>query len=173
MNIDVQTMKQHWEENTNLLLNYLDTVADDVLFKQPSPNEWSVAECVEHLVSIERGLHNIFSGPTEAANRDPLEKQEAIKDRFLAFESKLKAFGSIIPKGRYKSREDVVNSFNQPRQQLAALPEDIGWEMVCTGFEHPLFGSLTKAEWLYFCMYHAERHLNQMKNAVKKVVRSA
>ncbi len=166
MKVDVNTLQEEWAANTKKLLDYLAAVPDAFLFESPAENEWSVSECFEHLVSVERGLSTIFNGSTEAPDRDPLDKQVAIKERFLAFESKLKAFGPIIPKGRYKTRTDIVQAFNGPRQVVMALGEQAGWERVCTGFDHPLFGSLTKAEWLYFCIYHAERHLNQMKNAV-------
>ena len=35
--------------------------------------------------------------------------------------------------------------------------------VICTDFELPQMGHLTRAEWLYFVSYHTRRHLHQLQ----------
>lgn len=39
---------------------------------------------------------------------------------------------------------------------------------LCTSFKHPSLGECTRREWVYFSIYHAERHLKQLKMILQK-----
>ena len=43
----------------------------------------------------------------------------------------------------------------------------------CTAFELPGFGEFTRAEWIYFAMYHTQRHTHQLKKIYERMAKES
>ena len=157
------------EENTAKLLAFVQEVDDDKLLANPSRNEWSVMDCCEHILQLEQALMRLFRGPVEPVEDQTDEVVNTIRDRFLDFSQKLTAFGVILPQRKYKSKIEISEAITETRNMLLRIGENNGWDKKCMLYAHPLFGHLSRLEWIAFCVYHVERHLNQMKGIVEQL----
>ncbi|MBE7179216.1 MAG: DinB family protein, partial [Mucilaginibacter polytrichastri] len=50
------------------------------------------------------------------------------------------------------------------RNDVIATARDMDLSMLCLGFDFPGLGFLTRYEWLYFNIYHTQRHIRQLRN---------
>ena len=147
--------------NTRQVIDALAALDTDTINRKPNSGVWSLAQVVDHLTRSDMVMGRVTRGTTEPSQRDPLEKVEQMRTRFGDFESKLSAFGMLIPGNEAMELDDVVRKFTEARAQFRESvaigdPSDL-----CTRFAHPLFGQLTRAEWGWFTIIHTERHLVQ------------
>jgi len=157
-----------FKENTSKLLAFIEQVDAQQLLSNPSRDEWSIMDCCEHILQLEQALVKLFRGPVEKVpSTYKYEQIEIIKTRFLDFNRKLTAFGVIRPQRKYKQQEEISEAITETRKVLLRIGTNSGWDKKCTLYAHPLFGHLTRLEWLNFCTYHVERHLNQMKGILE------
>lgn len=164
-----ESLLKSFEENTNKLLGFIDHVDESLLLKNPSREEWSVMDCCEHILQLEQALIRLFRGPIEKIDEHSEENITIIKERFLDFSRKLTAFGVILPQRKYKTKSEIKAALTDTRRVLVRIGANNGWARKCLLYAHPLFGHLTRLEWLGFCIYHVERHLNQMEEIVGKL----
>lgn len=157
------------EENTNKLLAFVSAVDDDKLLANPSREEWSIMDCCEHILQLEQALMRLFRGPVETVSEHSTEIIDIVKSRFLDFSSKMTAFGVILPQRKYKSKQEISEAIKETRKMLVRIGTNNGWDKKCMLYAHPLFGHLTRLEWIAFCIYHVERHLNQMEGILQQV----
>lgn len=156
-------IKKDLNESTRKLLELLYEVPEPFFNSVPKEGGWTVGQVAEHLIKVETGTVRLFSGPVEDAGRDHQEKIDEIKDRFLNYETKLKAFGPIVPGDTPKDKTNALEKIQDIRQRLTSLIEIQDMAALITGFEHGLFGYLTRVEWIYFNIYHSRRHMHQIK----------
>lgn len=151
------------KQNTRELLQSISDFPEAHFNSHPSEGEWTAGQVAEHLIKVESSTVHLFAGSTEPSNRNPGLKISDIKDRLLDFNSKMKAFGPIIPDHKPKDKTAVLDKIQDLRQRLTGMIEIDDLTVLLTGFEHPLFGTLTRLEWIYFNIYHSRRHNRQIR----------
>lgn len=155
--------KKDLDESTKKLLDLLYEVPEPIFNAVPGEGGWTIGQVTEHLIKVETGTVRLFSGPVKEAGRDPREKIDEIKNKFLNFDNKLKAIGPIVPSDSPKDKTKALEKIQDIRQKLTSLIEIQDMTALVTGFEHWLFGPLTRVEWVYFNIYHSRRHGHQIK----------
>jgi len=161
--LDEKTIEQELKENTDMLLSYLNDIDDELLLVHPSENVWSMMQCYEHILILELAIKNLLRGKTEKCERNPTEMVEKIKYRFSDYDRKYTAGERIRPKGIIKDKEVMQREFQNNRKELLTMLKNGSLQELCLDYPHAIFGTLTRIEWYYFCIFHAERHLHQMK----------
>lgn len=156
-------VKKDLKQSTSSLLDVLSRIPEEIFNTQPSQEGWSVGKVGEHLIKVETGTVRMFTGSAEASDRDPEQKIETIKDRMMNFETKMMAYGPIIPNDEPKEKTKVLEKLQDIRQQLLGFVDIQDLTETITAFEHPIFGSLTRIEWIYFNIYHSRRHVKQIE----------
>ena len=156
-------------DSTKKLLAGIEKFPEGRFNDKPNGDAWSAGQVGEHLIKVETGTVRLFTGSTEPADRDPEEKIERIEEEFLNFEKKFTAFGPILPDEKPKDQQKVVNKLQDIRQRLASLVDLHDLSALCTGFEHGLFGYLTRVEWIYFTIIHSRRHLEQVRRIKRDI----
>lgn len=151
-------------ESTKELLSVIGKFPEERFNTRPSEEAWSAGQVAEHLIKVETGTIRLFSGPTEPADRDPEQKIRRIEEEFLNFDKKFRAGGPILPDDKPKDKKSVLDKLQDIRQRLASVVDLHDLTEICSGFEHRLFGTLTRVEWIYFNIIHTRRHLEQVKN---------
>jgi len=162
-----EIIKSDLKTNTDELLGFLDTLNDKQIASKPVSGGWSIKECFEHLYIIESRIAMLFQGDIRENNRDPEHKISLIRESFANMERKYQAPDSILPRGAIDDMAVAKSEFSQNRDSLIEKENQTNWTDACMGFRHWGFGILTKIEWVYFCIYHAERHFRQMQNVLK------
>ena len=161
--MDKDLVKTDLKQSTHNLLDVLSNTSEKAFNKKSKQEGWSVGEVGEHLIKVETGTVRLFTGSAKSSDREPEEKILTIKDRMMDFENKMKAYGPIIPDDTTKNKTKVLEKLQDIRQQLAGFIEIQDLTETITDFEHPIFGSLTRIEWIYFNIYHSKRHTKQIE----------
>jgi uncharacterized damage-inducible protein DinB len=131
---------------------------------RPAPGAWSIHECLEHLVAVEK--RSLRAITTRAVSQgQPLLRREQ-SARLLeagSRKNKLEAPEAVQPSGRYASTEEAKAAFlaarDQMREHVAHTPDDLDSHVL----EHPLLGKITCYEWVLFVAGHTRRHLDQIR----------
>ncbi|NIM10550.1 MAG: hypothetical protein GTO45_01020 [Candidatus Aminicenantes bacterium] len=157
------------KKSTDELVDYLADFPTESFNIKPGPNSWSASGTAEHLVLLETLVNQILKGKTRTTDRNPEDKIERIKSTFLNVDKKLTAGSPILPGEKPKEKEEVIKEIKSCQQALVDIINANHLELTCLGFNHGLFGELTRIEWVYFNIYHSQRHLHQLKNIKKQV----
>lgn len=121
---------------------------------------------MEHVLALEQALGFVFRGRKLAPGRDAAQHIDRIRRVFADDATKLRAGGPLIPQGNFHEKDEAVAAFRENRDQLISYARQAGWDQLCYDFDHALFGRLTVREWIYFCIFHGDRHLRQMERTV-------
>jgi len=139
---------------------------------RPSPEQWSIAEILEHLTMVEARVARLLQmmlqkAEAAGAGRRPSGESFAavsIKD-FVeqAATQKYKAPESAVPTGTV-SIADSLSRLEATRDTLNELRPVIE-RMDCTQmlYPHPAFGPLNLYQWLAFMGVHQSRHRRQIE----------
>lgn len=139
-------------------------VDDALAHRKPSPETWSILECVEHMIESERYL---LSRLRAAKVGQPFEKsrREGKLAQLAADRTrKIEAPQPVHPQGRYLTLAEALATFDQVRAEV------VEWVENCTGdprrmlTDHPLIaGPVTCAETLVMMAAHPARHAKQIE----------
>lgn len=166
MTINTKSIQTDLEENTQKLLHFLQKINEEAFTHKAAPEKWSLLETYDHIITMEGLIGGVFRGETVPTDRDPQEVIQKIEKAFYNYERRYTAMTPIHPQGKIQTKEAVKAALTEVRSGLIELGEERGWSQLCTAFAHPLAGTMTTAEWVYFCIIHANRHLTLMEGAV-------
>ncbi len=143
------------------------------LARRPASGAWSVAEVLDHLAAVERGVARLVETSITRAGPDGLPRETrgesvassldvlAIRDRA----ARLEAPESVRPRvgvGGAEARAAIDSS----RQALrAAIARADGMDLSAIVFPHPVLGRIDLYQWLLFVAHHEARHTPQVVEA--------
>jgi hypothetical protein len=161
---DIHKLCTDLDNNTQLFLDILDTVPFDKLHLKNEQTAWCIMDCAEHLLIYEQEVIKALGGDAEPVkDRAPNSKVGDISHSFLEFDRRLRVSGDPDTlEGGFTNVADFSHTFRQNREAIKAVlrREPIDW--LCKDLEHPVFGFMTRIEWVYYLIYHTERHLQQI-----------
>lgn len=160
MNIKEELLKG-LEESTNALSDVLAAFSAVQFGQEPAPDKWSAAEVAEHLILLEKIVGGALSGFCVATHRDPFLKKRDIEGHMSNFERAFKAPEFIRPSGHLQ-QQDAIDQLISVRKMTSNLVMVSDVTETCMDTDHPGFGQLTRGEWVYFDISHANRHLRQL-----------
>jgi len=134
--------------------------------RSPSATAWSPAQIVEHLLLLERIAMKAINGATIPTNRAADSKVGLIKWA-MEDETKRLAPGIVVPSDTTLNAQQLIQQIQQERQKIKTSIASADITEACTEFKHPVLGTLTRFEWLYFIIYHTERHRKQIERIKK------
>lgn len=155
--------------NTDALLQVLLEFPSDQFTRKPSDNAWSAAELAEHLLLIERSVTKALAGKALPTERPYDQKLELLKPAMADRERKFVVPELAKPIAVSHNRQEMIAEIKQQRQEQTALIPSLEMSETCMDFKHPMMGALTRYEWVYFNIYHTERHLHQLRE-IREVV---
>ena len=163
-------LAQNLRENTEAFVTMVNTFSTDDFNKKPSVNAWSAAENTEHIIRSEFGTPRLFSGKTQAVtDRDSEAIIANIEKGFLNREEKYRSFGVVNPTPGKKDKDELLKKFIKMREEVLELILHQNLDELCLKFEHPVYGYLTRREWVRFNIVHAKRHMMQMEELKQQI----
>jgi hypothetical protein len=160
------------EETRRAILDATSALTEAQWRYKPSPEEWSAAECVEHIAIVEnRLLQRVKAGAAGPADPDEVlaeaaGKDEMIRKRVPRRGFKAKAPEMARPSHRFADASALLAYFDETRENTISYVRATGDPIRSKTFPHFVFGPLDGYQWILFMAAHAERHLNQL-NEVK------
>ena len=119
---------------------------------------WSVAEVADHIVKST----NVHLGGTTKTNRPYDQHAEGIRDLFLNFQTKFPAAPNLQPDQKRFSVDEAVSSLDAAKESIFKMIERDDLTETCVDIELPVWGNLTKYEWLVLFENHIIRHTKQI-----------
>jgi len=144
------------------LLGHIDGFAEGLFYLKPESGGWSAAEIVEHLAILDTLIADVVYGPAVPAERVADAQIAEIRTVFENRTSRLHAPEAIAPKGQQVSKAMLTEQLRTARNRLFEATDATDLGLLCTSFTHRHFGQLTRLEWIYFAIFHGDRHLHQL-----------
>lgn len=152
---------------TNMMLTLQTAeMPGELLYKRPSPGDWSAAEVMEYVIAFEGFVGKIMAGNSRKCppGRDPEEKVGLLHDAYEEIRVKfhvpsLPIFPGVRRPQNRMQKGEIIMQFQQARKRLYSIANSFDLKQICLDFEHPDFGGLTRAEWFFMVvafdgMYH-------------------
>lgn len=153
-------------ENAQELITVVNTLDPTIIMLRPNPDQWSIIEICDHLISTDFGILGLLSSEGVAAPPDRDSKLESIKKLGPDRTRKAKAPAMLQPKGKTDTKDKFDSNITSLREKMANISQQKDLSQVCS-FPHFVFGELTFEEWLHFSIGHANRHKQQIKEYEK------
>ena len=166
----MQELRAHLETGRRALLDAVAAVPAPDQQRQPAPGRWSVAEVVEHLWRVERGVAALLRREFDRV-RDRLPRETATTSVLAAMngaamldrQRKLQAPPPVVPPDGL----DVATGLARLRESRQALLDVVtaadGFAVGAIHAPHPLFGDHDFYQWLAFVGFHEARHAAQVR----------
>jgi hypothetical protein len=158
-----ETILNEFEKTSNELFQVISTATEKELNEIPFKESWTSAQVAEHLLKS-YGIVEILKAPQAKTDRVPDENIEQLKGFFLNFTLKAKAATAILPSENLINKENLLSSLKKRIIEIKEVIQTKDLTETCETVALPVFGALTKLEWLYLILYHTQRHIHQVKN---------
>lgn len=152
------------EKTFDTLLDELSKFDAKTLCKAPFEGSWTAGQTTEHVIICGSGIPD---SRTIDADRPYDEMVEPLKKLFLDYSIRFEADPSLLPRSESHIMDELVLQVNTIKGQLKGIAATSDLKAVCLDMEFPSFGLLTRHEWLWFIMFHTQRHTHQIKNIGK------
>jgi DinB family protein len=136
---------------------------------KPEPDRWSIAETAEHVIVAETGSGKLLAGKLTREPTPPellagtADAEMRIESRLTTRDRLFPAPEFVLPKGRWKTPEEMAAVFYQSRSATIELFETSPIDFSQYAFPHVALGPLNGLQWAYFMVLHALRHIEQIE----------
>ncbi len=145
------------------LLQCVDGVSETQAKFKPGPDQWSIADVMEHLATTEHGMYRLitvyYEPLAEPAQRG---REEMFANLGRDRREKMQAPERVRPKGRYDSLVGALDQFRENRERtityIAACEDDLR-----TRATQHLLGRISCQECLMVLIAHPIRHAEQIR----------
>lgn len=146
---------------------FLDTLAsfsDEQFNTQPAYGGWTAGQVAQHMI-LSGGVAQVITGKTAPTTDGQSDAHcPMIAGIFLDFSTKLQSPDFIIPAGGYHDKQDHLDKLGVIWDKIGEDIARLDLSFTCLDFEFPTVGPLTRLEWLWFYVWHTQRHLRQVNN---------
>lgn len=156
-------------QSTQALLHQaVSSLSPTQLTYRPGADRWSVAECVEHIVLVERGIFRAIQGsmtlPAEPEKRAEIRVSDvdvikAVRSRTMP----IVAPAPFVPTGRYGDTEATLQVFDQQRTAVIDYLQTLAGDLRTHYFAHMVLGTLDAYQAFLLIASHGERHRKQIE----------
>ena len=166
---DAAELVEMYYADSHTILKAVYGLSEDQWNFKSSPDRWSIAEVLEHIVLADTwGLETMKK---EGADREmsadavaAAEEQEAglvatLKDRSQKFE----APPPFQPTGSFGGPKALVAAFEKDRAAIGSYLEAVDFDMRARYATHPILGEMDMHGWAVFLLEHGNRHLQQIE----------
>ena len=132
-----------------------------------SPERWSIAENVQHLILFEEfiraAVERALSQPAEPEKCAAVAEKHSRVMGLVNVDEKLNAREVVRPVGWWPDRAEAVAEFRRRRMLTIAFAREMDADLRTHFFPHISFGDLDCYQWLVVLGTHAMRHVKQIE----------
>ena len=119
---------------------------------------WTVGEIADHVVKGTRA----DLGAVKKTERPYDQHATGIRDLFLNFNLRFPAAPVLQPEAKHYSMEGIFSSLDDSKEEILKMIDKDDLTVTCVDIQLPVWGSLTKYEWLVLFENHIIRHTRQV-----------
>lgn len=146
------------------LINVLNSFDKETLNEVPFEGSWTGGQVAEHILKSASGILAALEGSTQPADRDPDQNVAQLREVFLNFKIKMKSPDFIIPSDEPKDKDLLIAALNRTFDGIKKNATNDDLSLICTSFEMPVIGYLSRSEFIHFTAVHTQRHIHQLGN---------
>jgi DinB superfamily len=143
------------------LLETLEKFTPEDFNRTPPCGGWTAGQIAQHLI-LSGGVTEAISGKTEPVTRPADQYVDGISAIFLDFTIKLQSPDFIIPEIRDYDHQEMISRLKIIWSKLKEAMRLLDLTALCVDFEFPTIGHLTRLEWIWFYIFHTQRHVLQL-----------
>lgn len=169
-NDDRKTLLTNLKNSQKELLSTVKGLTTEQLNFKPSPDAWSIAECVEHIAITEESIFGMV-GMGMKENADPSRRgevkmtDEQITGLITSREQKVKTREAFEPSNSFGSYEEALAAFNERRKSNMKYAQTTQDDLRNHYAEFP-FGVVDSYQVILFMSGHTVRHTAQIKEVM-------
>lgn len=161
--MNIQNYIFELEKTQNELLNALGSSTLQQLTHKEK-DKWNILEIIEHILITERTIVNIIIKPSnELSQSDEIIGKGKLYEVLInSINKKITTIESLKPKGDI---QDIIYFKSIFKTHREAFKKDLQTGKIIIDsrvFKHPYLGDMTVVDWLYFLLYHTQRHLQHI-----------
>jgi DinB superfamily len=150
------------------LLALFDGLSDSRWHFRESPERWSIAENLEHLIAFEAFIRTAIQRTLEAPSEPEKKSTAASKEPLVlglatSRSTKFTAREIVRPIGRWTTPAAIIEEFRKTRAQTIAFAAQTQAPLRDHFFPHIAFGDLDCYQWLLVLGQHTGRHAAQIE----------
>jgi hypothetical protein len=135
---------------------------------RPSPNKWTIAECIEHVTLAEMEFPKILANEMQKPAHPELRNKikildEAIQPKMTDRSWKAKSPEIFKPANKNFIAKETISLFNNQRKETIAYVEVTKDDLRNHFWKHPLTGTIDLYQTLLLMSAHLERHTEQIE----------
>jgi len=156
----------HLKSTRTALMDAVTGLSEAQLAHKPSPETWSVVECVEHLVKSENGIWQQLQGALEDES-DPSGRTEMeVSDQQILSsvpkrDRKVSTIPPLEPTNQVDGAKELLSEFNSARNRHIKFLKSTNEDLRNRYYQSP-YGKADVYQMLLFLSTHTERHINQI-----------
>ncbi len=162
--MDIERLIQDSNHNIEYLAECLSDISDAQSKRIPKEGKWCIHQILEHLYITETAVFELCAVQGKHTVRSPFEKIISIRNYFGDHSKEYTSMDMLVPCDSDKTCADFLDHIKKIRVQLIEEDETRAWSEEYTAFKHPLTGYMTRYEWVYFNIYHIDRHTHQIRS---------
>lgn len=164
---DTNFLINYYEETFNELQKSLEGLSAEQMQYSPSDVEWSISECIEHIILTEKMLfgmnRDLMNTPANTQRRAELQSDEDIIRGVTDRSKKAQTMEELIGKNRYSDPKTAMKDLEILRREIADYirsqkPQDFRDRIT----DSP-FGPIDGYQSLLFLAAHTARHTQQIE----------
>lgn len=157
-------------ESRERLLRMMQSLSPQQLHFRPAPGRWTVAECLEHIVTVERrvlGLiqQNLKAGPDSSRQSVFEGKDQEMTANVAGRITRFQAPQMVVPTGQF-SDDQFLKEFEAARRQTRDFAASTDADLRHHFHKHPVFGDLDLYQWCLLIAAHCDRHRTQSEEVM-------
>jgi hypothetical protein len=166
------------EKDREFALKYLNDTKDDYVKQltglsdaqlnfRSAEGRWTIAEIAEHITVVEQALFGMITNQVMKSAAVKCEDVPRFSDMgiILAVTNRGQKFTApeqVRPNGRWKTREDLLSSFEKTRGTTVDFMKNNKADLRSVFGQAPM-GTIDGFQWFIFMIGHSDRHLAQLK----------
>jgi hypothetical protein len=154
-----------FENVTSEFVSTLASFSKEQFNLKPACGGWTPAQVGEHM-NKSHGLSELLNGAVTDTQRDPAQFEPMLRDTFLNFETKMQSPDFVVPEEKEYDQQQLIHSLSGKINASKEAISNLDLSKTCTAFALPGSEPYTRMEWIYFLIYHTQRHLHQL-NKIK------
>ena len=160
----MQNTFSEFNTTTSTLLEILLSLSEEQLNFQPKEG-WSAGQLGDHLLKT-YAFVDILNGTTRKTDRSVDQKMKSIKTLFSDNSIKMDAPKAVIPSNKKINKKDLIKGLQNRVEQIEMVIQTQDLSLICCDFSIPEYGEFTRFEWIWFNIYHTQRHIYQLKRLI-------
>ena len=161
-NMNNETFSRY-ETTLDNILTVLGSINQKDINTVPFEGSWTAGQVVDHIIKSMSNIGHVLTNDTKPTDRQFDQHKGMMENIFLNNDHKMKSPDFIIPTNEPVEKNEQIKTLQTIKEAVLDIIKTLDLTELCTSFEMPGLGMLTRYELIWFVIYHTQRHTHQLE----------